>query len=151
VELVRFWPVVVVMVVACAHTPAASHASAITLVTLPTESDAHPTIANATTGALVHARVAGVDRTVTSKVSIEVVQLSIECVDPTTACYGAVARSLSAGKLLFAQVDDDASGPRITITLYDAANNQPRASKRTFASEADAVAGVANLVSEVTR
>jgi hypothetical protein len=149
--MVRIWPFVVLTIAACAHGPAPTHASAVTLVTLPTESDAHPTVANAATGAIVHAKVSGVDRTVTSKVSIEVVQLSIECVDPTAACYSAVAHSLSAGKLLFAQVDDDASGPRVTITLFDAANNQPRETKRTFASDADAIAGVANLVSEVTR
>jgi hypothetical protein len=151
VKLVKIWALAPIAIVACAHAPVANHGDAITLVTLPTESDAHPSIATAATGALERAKVTGVDRTVTSKVSIEVVQLSIECVDPTAACYSAVARSLSAGKLLFAQVDEDAKKPRVTITLYDAANHQPHASKRTFASDADAVAGVANLVSEVTR
>jgi hypothetical protein len=118
---------------------------------LSTESDTFPSVADAATGALAHARVAGVARTVAKKVSIEVVQLSIECVDATAACYDAAARSLSAGKLLFAQVDGDQARPRVTITLFDAATNVPRATRRTFDSEAAAVAGVDNLVAEVTR
>ncbi len=136
---------------ACAHAPATPHNN-VTLVMLKTESDAFPRIASATMDALAHAKIAGVDQVVTSKVSIEVVQLSIECVDATPACYDAVARSLSAGKLLFAQVDaSDLTHPQVTITLFDATTEVPHASKRTFDSEAAALAGVDKLVTEVTR
>jgi hypothetical protein len=148
--LVRIWPLA--LVAACGHAPApAAHTDAVTLVMLSTESDTFPNVASAATGALAHARVSGVGRTVTKKVSIEVVQLSIECLDATAACYDAAARSLSAGKLLFAQVDGDAAKPRVTITLFDAATDVPKASRRTFDSEAAAVAGVDNMVAEVTR
>jgi hypothetical protein len=143
-----------VLLVACAHAPASVATpveAPVTLVMLSTESDSFPTVATAATGALAHARVAGVTRTVTKTVSIEVVQLSIECVDATAACYGSAARSLSAGKLLFAQIDGEHAKPRVTITLFDATTNVPKASQRTFASEAAAVAGVDNLVAEVTR
>lgn len=126
-------------------------ATKVTLVMLPTESDAHPKIAAAATDAIARAKVGGIDDTVTSKVSIEVVQLSIECVDPTAACYGAAAKSLSAGKLLFAQVDDDRGQPRVTVTLFDASASAPHATQKTFADDAAAVAGVGELVSEVTR
>jgi hypothetical protein len=148
VKLVRIWPVVAL--VACAHGPATTHSS-VTLVMLQTESDNHPRLATATTDALARAKISGVDHVVPSKVSIEVVQLSIECVDATPACYEAAARSLSAGKLLFAQVDDDGDHPRVTITLFDAATDVPHESKRTFDSEAAALAGVDNLVAEVLR
>nr|HEX4315711.1 hypothetical protein [Kofleriaceae bacterium] len=147
----RIW--VLALLAACAHGKSGGASpTTTTLVMLPTESDSHPSVASAATDALAHAKIAGVGETVTSKVSIEVVQLSIECVDATAACYGAAAKSLSAGKLLFAQVDDDERGqPRVTVTLFDAAAGEPRASKRAFDSEAAAVAGVQALVSEVTR
>ena len=140
-------------IAACGHAPpkVATPAAKTTLVTLPTESDTFPTIASATTAAIGHAKIAGVDSTVTSKVSIEVVQLSIECVDATAQCYGAAAKSLAASKLLFAQVDGDKQHPVVTVTLFDAATNEPKAAKRAFDSEAAAVAGVETLVSEATR
>jgi hypothetical protein len=140
-----------VAVAACAHGPAPTHNGSVTLVMLPTESDNHPRLATAATDALARAKIAGVDRVVPSKVSIEVVQLSIECVDATPACYEAAAKSLSAGKLLFAQVDDDGDHPRVTITLFDAVTDVPHTTRRTFDSEDAALAGVDNLVAEVMR
>lgn len=144
---------VVIMVVGCAH----SHPTAVTpvakikLLTLPAESDAFPNIAKAATSALAHAKVSGVDEHATSKVSIEVVQLSIECVDSTAACYDAAAKSLAANKLLFAQIDVDGAKPKVSVTLFDGASKQPKTVEHTFASEAAAVAGLDGLVSEVTR
>jgi hypothetical protein len=144
---------VVIMVVGCAHShPAAVTAAAkIKLLTLPAESDAYPNIAKAATSALAHAKVSGVDEQATSKVSIEVVQLSIECVDPTAACYDAAAKSLAANKLLFAQIDVDGAKPKVSVTLFDGASKQPKTVEHTFASEAAAVAGLDGLVSEATR
>jgi hypothetical protein len=145
--------IVVVAASACGHAPpkATTPLAKTKLVTLATESDTFPDIANAASTAIANAKIAGVDETVASKVSIEVVQLSIECVDSTAACYGAAAKSLSANKLLFAQVADDNEHPRVTVTLFDASTNQPKATERTFDSEAAAVAGVGPLVSEATR
>ena len=144
---------VIIAVGACGHAPPKPTAPVVKtkLVTLITESDAFPTIADAASEAIAKARIAGVDETVASKVSIEVVQLSIECVDSTAACYGAAAKSLTANKLLFAQVDDDNQHPRVTVTLFDVATNQPKATEKTFDSEAAALAGVGPLVSEATR
>src|ERR1700679_526608 len=108
--MVRGLLLVVAVVAGCAHAkPIAPTApvAKIKLLTLPTESDAFPSIASAATTALDHARVHGVDEQATTKVSIEVVQLSIECVDPSASCYEAAAKSLAANKLLFAQVDVD--------------------------------------------
>ncbi|MEO6776901.1 MAG: hypothetical protein ABI467_28445 [Kofleriaceae bacterium] len=144
---------VVIVVVGCGHARpiAVTPAPKIKLLTLPAESDAFPEIAKAATSALAHAKVAGVDEQATSKVSIEVVQLSIECVDPTATCYAAAARSLAANKLLFAQIDVDGEQPKVSVTLFDGASKQPRTIEHTFASEAAAVAGLDGLVTEVTR
>jgi hypothetical protein len=152
--MVRGLLLVVVVVVGCAHpkpiAPTAPVAK-IKLLTLPTESDAFPSIANAATTALDHAHVVGVDEQSTTKVSIEVVQLSIECVDPSASCYEAAAKSLAANKLLFAQVDVDGKKPKVSVTLFDRPSRAVRTVAHTFATEADAVAGLDGLVSEATR
>jgi hypothetical protein len=101
------WPVLAVVACAHSHPPTVAAKPKIKLVTLPAESDTFPDVAKATTSALAKAKLAGVDEQTTSKVSIEVVQLSIECVDATAACYEAAAKSLSAQRLLFAQIDVD--------------------------------------------
>jgi hypothetical protein len=151
---VRGFLLVVAAIAGCAHSkPVATPTpvAKIKLLTLPTESDAFPEIASAATTALGHAHVAGVDKESTTKVSIEVVQLSIECVDPSASCYEAAAKSLSANKLLFAQVDVDGKKPKISVTLFDRGNRAVKTVAHTFATEADAVAGVDGLVGEVTR
>ncbi|HEX4450936.1 MAG TPA: hypothetical protein VH143_08715 [Kofleriaceae bacterium] len=146
--------IVVAAIAGCAHgKPIATTApvAKIKLLALPTESDAFPTIATAATAALGHAHVHGVDEQGTTKVSIEVVQLSIECLDPSASCYEAAARSLSANKLLFAQIDVDGKKPKVSVTLFDRANRAVKTAAHTFASEADAVAGLDGLVTEATR
>ena len=106
----------------------------IKLAVLAVESDKFPKVAQAATDSLAKAQVKGMDEVEVSKVSLEVVQLSIECVEPTDACYEAVGKSLAANRLLFAQV-----GPgvitkgrkrdvRVTITLFDV---DTRASHKT--------------------
>ena len=146
--------VAAVVVVGCAHgkpiettTPVAK----IKLLTLPTESDAFPSIASAATAALGHAHVVGVDEQDTTKVSIEVVQLSIECVDRTASCYDAAAKSLSANKLLFAQIDADGNKPKVSVTLFDRASRAVKSVAHTFATASDAVAGLDGMVAEATR
>jgi len=143
----------VVVVAGCAHGHASTVATTqkIKLLTLPTESDAFPAIATAATTALTHAKIGGVDEAAMSKVSIEVVQLSIECVDPTAGCYEAAAKSLAAGKLLFAQIDIAGKKPKLAITLFDVATKTPRTTERTFDTAAAAIAGVDQLVGEATR
>ena len=141
------------LAVACtpAKPPVSAAKARIKLVALAAESDAFPKIAKATTDALARAKVSSVDDTTTSKVSIEVVQLSIECVDPTTSCYEAAAKSLSANKLLFAQIDSSGKKPKVAVTLFDVATRAPKTTARTFDTEAAAIAGVDQLVSEVTQ
>jgi len=93
-----------------------------------------------------------------SKVSLEVVQLSVECVDPTSACYQAIGRSMAANQLLFARIERISGGGahkrqlKITVTLFDVdASAAKRTAEKVFATEDEATAGVAALVAEVTQ
>jgi hypothetical protein len=121
---------------------------------LPAESDAFPIAARTTTERLRRARVRGLDEPQVSKVSLEVVQLSIECVERTPACYEAVGKSLAANELLFAEIDE---GPKkqsikVTVTLFDVdAKQRKKAAIKVFASEEDVVWGVADVVAEATK
>jgi len=123
-------------------------------VVVPAESDAFPLAARATTDRLRRARLRGFNEPDISKVSLEVVQLSIECVEPTVACYERVGKELAATQLLFAEI---ARGPRrdsvkVTITLFDVeAKVRKRAVAKVFASEEDVPFGVADVVAEATK
>src|SRR5437868_13078917 len=72
----------------------------IKLAVLPVESDVFPRTAAAINDLLRGVHVRGVDDYFVSKVALEVVQLSIECVEQTSACYAAVGKSLTAQRLL---------------------------------------------------
>jgi len=137
-----------------APSPSAPAPKVVTLAILPAESDAFPTAAAAATDSLSHARVTGVDRTQVSKVSLEVVQLSIECVEATPACYQAVGRSLAADRLLFAQI---APGPKkkqlkVTVSLFDVqVAGEPKVAEAVYPTEQDAAAKIPDLIAEVTK
>jgi hypothetical protein len=149
---------VVVMMAGCAHnaqkpepvySPAAHR-----VVALPAESAAYPTAAERATDFLLRTRVQGFDPPELSKVSLEVVQLSIECVEATSVCYTAVGKQLAANQLLFAQFED---GPkpdqvRVSVTLFDVdgATMKKRA-RKLFDSEEDAVYGMREVVEEATK
>jgi hypothetical protein len=121
---------------------------------LPAESQAFPIAARAATERLRRARVKGLDEPQMSKVSLDLVQLQIECVEPTSACYEAVGKELAANQMLFAEIED---GPRkdsirVTVTLFDVDSRKRRkAASKVFASEEDVVWGVADVIAEATR
>jgi len=123
------------------------------LVVLLAESDRFPELARATTETLLAAKVAGLATAKESKVSLEVVQLSIECVDPTTACYQAVGKSLAADGLLFAQITAVKRRQlKVTISLFDVDEKTLKTkAERVFANETEAAAGLADLVAEATK
>ena len=127
-------------------------ANRVTLAVLPAESDAYPKAARALTESLERAQVSGIDERNVSKVSLEVVQLSIECVEPTPACYKAVGRSLAANRLLFAQISPAAKkSVKVTVTLFDVDAENPRTTEKTFPNEKAATAGANDLVAEALR
>jgi len=119
------------------------------LVVLPAESYAFPNVAKATTDSLLQARADAQ----ASKVSLEVVQLSIECVDPTNACYAAVGHSLAVNGLLFAQIGVvKRKQLHVTVSWFDVdAQTFKATAEKTFPSEQAATAGIADLVAEATR
>ena len=124
----------------------------ITLAVLPAESDTFPKAARAVTESLSNAKVNGIDDREMSKVSLEVVQLSIECVEPTVVCYEAVGKSLSANRLLFAAIEPASKKQlKVTVTLFDVDTRAPHSAQRTFANEKEASSGINDLVAEVTR
>jgi hypothetical protein len=124
----------------------------IKLAVLPAESDKFPSAARAITDSLAAADVSGIDEREVSKVSLEVVQLSIECVEPTVGCYEAVGKQLAANRLLFAQIAAEKKKKlKVTVTLFDVDTRAPRTAERIFANEKEATAGVADLVAEATR
>ena len=88
-----------------------------------------------------------------SKVSLEVVQLSIECVDPTAACYAAVGRALAADRLLLGQIVPVKGRPqalRVTVTLFDVPGAAPiKTVEREFDGAEAALQGVKGAVDEV--
>jgi hypothetical protein len=121
---------------------------------IPAESDAYPRAARALSASLTGATIAGVDGTGVSKVSLEVAQLAIECVDPTDACYAAIGHSMAANRLLFARIDPGATRRqlKVTVMFYDVdAGAARRQIAKIFASEAAAVAGADALVAEATQ
>lgn len=137
----------------CRPIPKRGGASAkVKLAVLPAESYKFPAAARAATESLTSAEVAGVDEREVSKVSLEVVQLSIECVEPTVGCYAAVGKQLAANRLLFAQIAPEKRKKlTVTVTLFDVDAREPRTARRTFANEKEASAGIADLVAEALR
>lgn len=124
----------------------------VTLAVLPAESDAFPNAAKAVTESLTKADVRGIDQRQVSKVSLEVVQLSIECVEPSAACYTAVGRSLAANRLLFAQIEPSAKKKlKVTVTLFDVDTKNPHTAEKVFSNEKAATDGIGALVAEATR
>ena len=121
---------------------------------LPAESDRFPDAARVTTDRLQRARLRGFDEPQLSKVSLEVVQLAIECVEPSTDCYAAVGKELSAEQLLFAQIQP---GPKpqqvkVRVTLFDVDEKKPtRAVEKVFETEQDVPYSIADVVTEATK
>lgn len=132
----------------------------IKLAVLPAESDVFPKAAEAATDSLSNATVSGIDEREVTKVSLEVVQLSIECVEATSTCYEAVGKTLSANRLLFAQISPEGKKPRnrrkprplkVVVTLFDVDARSPHTAEKVFESEKAATDGIPDLVAEATR
>ncbi len=133
---------------------AAGEAVRVKLAVLPIESDQWPRAARELNRLLRDVHVTGVDDYFLSKVTLEVVQLSIECVQPTSECYAAVGKSLSANKLLLGHVaavgkrKRDKS-VRVTITLFDVdAAEAVNVVDRVFKTPDLAAQGASELVAE---
>jgi hypothetical protein len=123
-------------------------------VAVPVESDAFPASAQLLTDLLRRARLRDVDPPTMGKVSLEVIQLSIECVDPTLDCYTQVARTLHADLMIMGEITPGAGKDELTATvsLLDARDKRwVKRAARKFATEDDARYDMHLVVEEVTR
>jgi hypothetical protein len=94
------------------------------LVVLPAEGLLFPETANILNTTMAGVRFSNVGESSLAKVSMEVAQLSLECVDTSEACYQSVGRFLEADHILWSEVasDDGADGktcPTVSIRLFD--------------------------------
>jgi hypothetical protein len=122
------------------------------IAVLPIENRAYGRLASALNGLLQKVKVPGVDEQQFGKVTLEVVQLAIECVDATADCYTAVGQSLNSNELLFAQIFDVPTKRRkklinLVLTRYDVDRHTTRSSaQHVFTSEAEALAQLKGLL-----
>ena len=151
------------LAVGCAHAPAPQAESAppppapktrVKLAVLPVDGDAFPGIAASLNNAFHDVKVRGVDDYFLSKVTLEVVQLSVECLQPTSECYSAAGKSLSANKLLLGHVvalgkKKRDKTVRVTITLFDVDTGEAaNVVDRVFKTPELASQGASDLVAE---
>jgi hypothetical protein len=103
-------------------------------------------VARALNDQMSRAKPAGTVSSTKAAVSMEVAQLAIECIQPTTDCYAAVARSLNADCLMWAQVAPADQKIRVTVLLFDVRAGSTLKETGTFDGVQAARAGVAELV-----
>jgi hypothetical protein len=157
------WMIALVAVAGCAHSQssaewpppkAPSQKTRVKLAVLPVDADQFPQIAASLNNAFHAVKVSGVDDYFLSKVTLEVVQLSIECVQPTSECYRSVGKSLSANRLLLGQVLSVGKrrrdkSVRVTITLFDVDAGEPaNVVDRVYKTPELASQGAQDLVAE---
>jgi hypothetical protein len=149
---VTFLTVMATLALGCAHQPPAKPAVRLKLAVLPVENDAMPDVASALNDSMQQGRLNGIDDYFVSKVPLEVVQLSIECVQQTPACYTAVGKSLNANRLLLAVIDvSKKRGDKfhVVVTLFDVDQGAPiKVIDRAFRNRKDAVPAIDALVKE---
>jgi len=126
------------------------------LAVLPVEGEAqHARIAAQLNEQLRDVKVAGVDDYFVSKVALEVIQLSIECVEQTVECYAAVGKSLAANHLLFGTIVGGTrkrdKSVKIVLSLFDVASASfTRTAERQFKNGDEAMRGTGELVSRLS-
>lgn len=128
------------------------------LAVLKVESDQFPELAKALNAQLRDVQVKGVDDYFISKVTLEVVQLSIECVEQTPQCLGQVGKSLSAQRLLVARLTPGATPRRggkrnrpvtVSVTQIDAEQGTAlQQAEKEFKNEQEAMQGITDVVNQ---
>jgi hypothetical protein len=123
------------------------------LAALPAESGQFPGAAKTATDLLGRARVKGLGEAQMSKVSLEVVQLAIECLEPTLDCYKEVGKSLEANQLLFARIEATQQNQcKVYVGLFDVDTGEwRRQATKVYDTEEDASYALREVVEEATR
>jgi hypothetical protein len=120
---------------------------------MPLDSFDVPVVAQAINERMSRVKPAWAAETVKAAVSMEVAQLALECIQPTADCYGAVAKSLKADRLVWAEVEAVSASEekiRITVVTFDARAGTASRRAGTFDSVPAARAGVGELVNRAT-
>jgi hypothetical protein len=123
------------------------------LAVLPSDSLLFADIASALDRQLALAGLRGVASMVRAKVSMEVAQLTLECVSPTDECYAEVGRYLQVDRLLWGSITRDprSTGVRVTVVLLDVRRGAAVArAEETFAQNDAAIGGLRKLVDRAT-
>jgi len=124
----------------------------IRLAVLPVESDGFPEVAEWVSNLLSDVRVSGVDEYFKTRVALEVVQLSIECVDANAKCYTQVGKSLQANRLLMAVVTGGSGRRRdrslkVRVILFDVDKGaEITSAEKQFKNKDEALADAEDLV-----
>ena len=123
---------------------------AVRLAWLPAEGYSFPEVAAVLNSDLEGARLLGVDYRFKAPVSMEVAQLSLECIQPTPTCYAKVGRSLEASRLLWADLAATGEGGRglkVTLVLFDVDGGKiVRRSEAAFEGKEAAMTGLDRFV-----
>jgi hypothetical protein len=120
---------------------------------LPAESERFPRAAKIATERMQEARLVGVDPPQMSNISLEMLQLSIECIDQTVACYEAVGKTLQANQILFTEITAGKKRKqvKVKVTLFDVDTRTLRGNEtKLFPSEAAAEEGLGDVITKVT-
>ena len=130
---------------------ATAASSSVTLAVLPSDPLLFADVASALDRQLAQARPSGVGPMVRGKVSMEVAQLTLECVSPTDECYAQVGRFLQVDRLLWGSIarGPQAAGVRVTVVLLDVTRGAPIArAEATFPASEAAIGGLQKLVDQ---
>ena len=105
-------------------------------------------VAQAVNDQMSRAKPPGTSASVKAAVSMEVAQLAIECISRRSTATRAVARSLNADRLMWAELDPSGGDEKIvvTIVMFDVPAGKSARKAGTFADAQAARAGVADLV-----
>jgi hypothetical protein len=120
---------------------------------IPAESERFPAAAEQANASMREARLDGLDPPQMSSISLEMLQISIECIDPTVACYEAVGKTLQANQILFTEIKPGRKRKevKVKVTLFDVDNRKLRGNAtKSFPSEAAAAKGVEAVITKVT-
>jgi hypothetical protein len=125
------------------------------LAILPVESDSFPKLAAGLNAMLHDVQLKGVDDYFLSKVTLDVVQLSIECIEKNNSCYSQVGRSMDAQRVLLALIQPN--GPakkkhkpvKVSVMLFNVDEGQPQhQSSKEFDNEEAASTGLNALMQD---
>jgi len=153
---------ILALLAGCASSPPAKHGERVPekaperrrlkLAVLPVESDSYPRLAKGINGLFHDIQVPGVDDYFLSKVTLEVAQLAIECVDVTNECWSAVGKSLTSDRLLLANINRGGKKKHdkavtLSVTYFDVGSGAPvHVVNKNFKTEEEALRGMKDVI-----